>query len=381
MSLLRIVGADPLRLNPFRGHFRPEGGRGREPIIPHPILGPVTWTFGAGREREFDTSFERSGGRKTMALWWTVPTFEQVEVWPGRGFLVTLSDGHVEFVRDLDARLPEGTEPDRRFWNPPPTLRRGEPAAGNRRPLDPHGTAHRDAARRRSARSNRLAIEVVEAIAEFSIERDQQLPYHDQDPRTRAHTSTRARSLLTSLLDARQRREFERLGHFWLHGPFGSVRLGRLYDIVHRSLERPDIERRLCVVTRAHAQIPPDDEWTSMVLTLAHDPDRFFRVANLRRESAETDVRHLRDALDGACRLGDPQHAIFLAADLGSVTGGRELDDARLWTRAHAGLDPRTRDRYLTHHAWIERRARSESRWSVPSFDFAMHRDLDSVAS
>ena len=306
-----------------------------------------------------------------MALWWTVPTFEHVEVWPGRGFLVTLTDGQVEFVRDLDARLPAGTDPDRRFWNPPPTPRRAEP--GPR-----HRPGRLDPPRHRITR--RSADRATEAIAEYSIERDQQLPYHVQDPRTRAHTSDRARNLLTSLLDHRQRREFECLGHFWVHGTFGSVRLGRLYDIVHRSLERPDIERRLCVVTRAHAQIPPDDEWTSMVLTLAHDPDRFFRVANLRREIAETEVRHLRDALHGACRLGDPQHAIFLATDLGSVTGGRELDDARYWTRSHAELDARTRDRYLAHHVWIDRRSGGTTRWPVPSFDFAMHRNVGSVA-
>lgn len=296
-----------------------------------------------------------------MALWWVVPTFEQVEVWPGRGFLVTLPSGDLRFVRDLAAQLPAGVAPDDRFWNPPPLPRRTTAA-------DARGGAAAPVRRRPPARRAprpTIRIEEPERYADPWAGRSdaelEQLPYAAQPSRTRARTSGRARALLMSLLDARQQHELATLGHFWVHGDFGSVRLGRLYDLVHRSADRPDVERRLCVVTRAHREIPPDDEWTSMLLTLAHDPDRFFAVANVR-EAVVFDHRiaPLRRARDELHRLGDEQHLAYVCADLGAITGGDELDRAVALVERLADLDPPSRDRYLAHHEWIVARARDQ---------------------
>lgn len=91
----------------------------------------------------------------------------------------------------------------------------------------------------------------------------------------------RAEALLISLLDPDQQRDYHRTRGFWVPTPRGPVRLGRLYQLVHRPDDRPDVERVLCVVPRTHADLPRADIWTNLLLTLAVEPDRFFRVANL----------------------------------------------------------------------------------------------------
>jgi hypothetical protein len=289
-------------------------------------------------------------GETIVALWWALPQFRGVEVWPGRGFLVELPGGQVEFVRDLEATHPPGHRADSRFYDPPPTRRSPEsprPRPTTRPPrrfVRPPGDDDAPSVDERfDATVGRLRPRAAE-----------QLPYRAQPDSARRRTAGRARDLLVSLLDRRQQRELDHLGHFWVHGEFGSVRLGRLYDIVHRSRHRRSVEHRLCVVTRAHGDIPPDDEWTSIVLTLAHDPDRFFRVANLRRVIDHgTDLRSLRAALDGALALGDPQDAAFSAFDLGMITDRALATEAAAWIEAHALLDPTNAERYRRHHSWL----------------------------
>ena len=116
-------------------------------------------------------------------------------------------------------------------------------------------------------------------------------PRAEQRPaprRSRPHTTgpspadERAVALLESLLDANQRRDYRRTGGFWVPTPFGPVRLGRLYALVHRPLHRPEHERVLCVVPHAHAELPLADIWTNLLLTLAVEPREFFRVARLQ---------------------------------------------------------------------------------------------------
>ncbi len=314
-----------------------------------------------------------------MALWWALPQFRGVEVWPGRGFLVELANGQLEFVRDIAAAHPPHHRADTRFYDPPPTRRCPEPIRGavtvrpRRRPVPPPGD--RDAPPDLVRHEHRPARRFDGRAAE-------QLPYRAQPASTQRRTARRARELLVSLLDQRQRRELEHLGHFWVHGDFGSLRLGRLYDIVHRSRAHRSVERRLCVVTRAHGDIPPDDEWTSILLTLAHDPDRFFRVANLRRVIDHgTDIRHLRVALAGAIELGDPQDAAFFASDLGNIADHNLAIDAARWIEAHALLDQSNADRYRSHHQWLFDRASrlaepledATGEWSLTARQFAIH--------
>jgi hypothetical protein len=277
-----------------------------------------------------------------MSLWWALPQFETVEAWPGRGWLVELGDGQLQFVHDLTARLPAGVEPDRRFYNPPPLPAR----AGDRR-----------VARRRPARVAPDARPVVHhhLAPPSPPEIDETLlPFRAQSRAVQRRTAGRANELLLSLLNARQRREWQSTNAFWVHGAFGSVRLGRMYRIAHRSRERPDIERMLCVITRAHREIPEADEWTSMLLTLTHDPRRFFSVANVMSGCVYgTELPPLDEALRASIAAGDAQHSVFLAADLGSIARGRELVWAADWVRAHARLDAATAPAYLEHHRWL----------------------------
>ena len=91
----------------------------------------------------------------------------------------------------------------------------------------------------------------------------------------------RARDLLRSLLDDGQRVDYDRTGGFWVPTPRGPVRLGGLAALVHRPVDQPGIERILCVVPTGHHALPRADVWTSLLLTLAVDPDAFFRVAVL----------------------------------------------------------------------------------------------------
>ncbi|MFM8302875.1 MAG: hypothetical protein ACKOA9_01045 [Actinomycetota bacterium] len=97
-----------------------------------------------------------------------------------------------------------------------------------------------------------------------------------------ADAERRAERLLRSLLDATQRRDYDRTGGFWVPTPRGLVRLGRLYALVHRPADEPLVERVLCVVPDRHLELPRADVWTNLLLTLAVEPDTFFRVAVLR---------------------------------------------------------------------------------------------------
>jgi hypothetical protein len=136
-----------------------------------------------------------------------------------------------------------------------------------------------------------------------------------------------------------------------------------MYRIAHRTRERPDIERSLCVITRAHRVVPEADEWTSMLLTLAHDPDRFFRVANVMSGCVYVTVlATLQGALRKSIEVGDAQHSVFLANDVGSITRGQELSWAAEWVRRHAQLDSTNAPAYLEQHRWILKRAAASAR-------------------
>ena len=89
----------------------------------------------------------------------------------------------------------------------------------------------------------------------------------------------RARELLESLLTNEQRADFWRSGGFWVPTPRGPVRLGELYRLVHRPIDRPGVEDVLCVVPRVYGDLPRADIWTNLLLTLAVEPERFFSVA------------------------------------------------------------------------------------------------------
>ena len=92
----------------------------------------------------------------------------------------------------------------------------------------------------------------------------------------------RAVELLRSLLDDPQRLDYDLTGGFWVPTPRGPVRLGQLYALLHRPADQPRVERVLCVVPDRHLELPLADVWTNLLLTLAVEPDTFFRVAVLQ---------------------------------------------------------------------------------------------------
>lgn len=92
----------------------------------------------------------------------------------------------------------------------------------------------------------------------------------------------RAVELLRSLLDESQRLDYDLTGGFWVSTPRGPVRLGQLYALLHRPVDQPRVERLLCVVPDRHLELPLADVWTNLLLTLAVEPDTFFRVAVLQ---------------------------------------------------------------------------------------------------
>jgi hypothetical protein len=99
---------------------------------------------------------------------------------------------------------------------------------------------------------------------------------------TPSPAEVRAVALLESLLDPEQLRDYRATGSFWVPTPSGPVRLGRLYALVHRPDDAPDIERVLCVVPHAHRELPLADIWANLLLMLAVEPSEFFRVARLQ---------------------------------------------------------------------------------------------------
>lgn len=301
-----------------------------------------------------------------MTLCWVLPRFESVEVWPGRGYLVECHDG-VQFIADGGARLPPGAARDTRFYDPPPIPRRSS-ARTQRSPSTPATPRTRSARRTSSTRSRRTAD-----AASLPADRppreppplldDEHAPHDRQSPAARRRTAARAEILLCSLLDPRQLAEYRATRTFWVHGAFGSVRLGRLYRILHRSGPTHHDERWWCVVTHAHRTIPEADEWSSMLLTLAHDHERFFRVATpVASPGRRRSVAALGEDLHDAVRANDPIRAAQLAIDLGTITGGEMLEWATRWLRAHADLDPTSREAFLAHHTPLLERAAAATR-------------------
>lgn len=326
-----------------------------------------------------------------MTLWWALPRFTSVEAWPGRGWLVETGDGAVQFVRDLDARLPAGVEPDRRFWDPPPCRRvttRPARAANAAQPAIPV----RPAPRRRAIRIEEP--DRYRPVAPPVLVDDEQAPFQLQTERIQRITIARAAALLRSLLDPRQRHDWDASGTFWVQGAFGAVRLGVPHDLAHRRAPEDACERALCVVTTAYRRIPLPDEWTSMLLTLRHDPDRFFRVANvLRRERHGARRNERLAAYQQACRDGRVLDAAYLAHDVAGlgphpVAAPLAVAAAVLVLR-HADLDPPTAAEFGCKHRRLLARGRDAAlaagaprlaEWIRTTPRFTAHRDLVAVA-
>jgi len=324
-----------------------------------------------------------------VTLWWVLPRFESVEVWPGRGYLVACGED-VQFVADRGARFASGSGTDTRFYDPPPipprqTTRRPptRTATGTGDSLARNTQGGRRGRRQPEARSRRAPLLLDEAPIvdpRPTLYADERAPHHRQTPEVRARTSARAETLLISLLDPRQRAEYGATRTFWVHGPFGSVRLGRMYRILQRAGPSHDDERWWCVVTHAHRHIPEADEWSSMLLTLTHDHERFFRVANPITRHARRSATALRDDLYHAIRSCDPIRAAQVAVDLGTISDGAMFEWAERWLRAHAELDPPSRDSFLAHHRALLDRAHATPIRAPASDDdciveprFAMH--------
>lgn len=93
-----------------------------------------------------------------------------------------------------------------------------------------------------------------------------------------ARSRRTAERLLESLLDPAQLESWRSTSTFWVDTPFGSVRLGQLYDLRYRPRGSRG-ERSLCVVPIDHLTLPPADIWVNLLLFLRTDPRRFFAVA------------------------------------------------------------------------------------------------------
>lgn len=94
----------------------------------------------------------------------------------------------------------------------------------------------------------------------------------------------RAQALFLSLLNERQRAQWERHERCWVDTPRGPVRLGQLHDLRFRPAHTPGQEWSLCVVTSG-PPLPLGDVWTNLLLVLSANPDEFFRVANVQTRS------------------------------------------------------------------------------------------------
>jgi len=104
----------------------------------------------------------------------------------------------------------------------------------------------------------------------------------------------RARELLCSFLDRRQRAELRASGGlFWEHTPSGWFRLGRHYDIRYRPHAAPEIEQSLCVVTSDLDLIPDDDLWVNLLLMLRADPTTFRATGYSQQLDTPSDGQHL----------------------------------------------------------------------------------------
>ncbi len=96
----------------------------------------------------------------------------------------------------------------------------------------------------------------------------------------------RAVELLTSLLTPAQLRQWRGHRRFWVPTPYGSVELGERYRLRFRPAG-PRAPLVLCVVpadSEGEHPLPVADVWTTLLLMLRHEPERFFRVANWRHE-------------------------------------------------------------------------------------------------
>jgi hypothetical protein len=94
-----------------------------------------------------------------------------------------------------------------------------------------------------------------------------------------------ARTLLESLLSKGQLADWSKRGRFWVETPRGSIELGRLYSLRFR--DRNGDQLVLCVVPEDEIDLPNADIWTTLLLVLRTDPERFFDVANWRKHGSE----------------------------------------------------------------------------------------------
>lgn len=99
----------------------------------------------------------------------------------------------------------------------------------------------------------------------------------------------RADELLESMLDDAQRVQRRRSrGAFWADSPMGWLRLGRLYDLRLRPVDRPAFEQAMCVVPvnwdPRRPAVPVGDVWVNLLLMALHAPDEFRRVAIVHRD-------------------------------------------------------------------------------------------------
>lgn len=104
----------------------------------------------------------------------------------------------------------------------------------------------------------------------------------DRRRRTDGAADRRAGELLASLLTDEQRADWEARHRFRVETQHGTVELGRLHAMPFWSRTVAG-ELELCVVPQGKDDLPEDDLWANLLLSLRADPRTFLTVANWRR--------------------------------------------------------------------------------------------------
>ncbi len=100
-----------------------------------------------------------------------------------------------------------------------------------------------------------------------------------------------ARVTLFELLNQTQQHDFETTGTFW--EPFDTssvIQLGRMHHLTERCATGEVESQVLCVVPRGpRGEMPPEDEWTNLLLLVRHAPEQVRAIANVLSSSPRQD--------------------------------------------------------------------------------------------
>ena len=100
-----------------------------------------------------------------------------------------------------------------------------------------------------------------------------------------------ARATLFELLNQTQQHDFETTGTFW--EPFDTssvIQLGRMHHLTERCATGEVESQVLCIVPSGpRGEMPPEDEWTNLLLLVRHAPEQVRAIANVLSSSPRHD--------------------------------------------------------------------------------------------